>query len=82
MASYRQVSSTKELFDLPIETVIRCSVPGFKGNEHGRYFERVWGTDGWLELDPSDRDDGENTWISEHIFSMFPNGIIVIWERN
>lgn len=71
----RMVTSTVELMALPLGSLIRALLHG--NQSPGTVFERV-GKE-WLELDPSDRDDGEQTIPSAAIFRVYKHGVFVLF---
>lgn len=71
----RTVNSTAELMTLPSGSLIRALL--HENQSPGTVFERV-GKE-WLELDPSDRDDGEQTIPSAAIFRVYKHGVFVLF---
>ena len=71
----RTVNSTAELMALPLGSLIRALL--HENQSPGTVFERV-GKE-WLELDPSDRDDGEQTIPSAAIFRVYKHGVFVLF---
>ncbi|MES9514109.1 hypothetical protein ACIQYW_14075 [Rhodococcus erythropolis] len=71
----RMVNSTVELMALPLGSLIRALLHG--NQSPGTVFERV-GKE-WLELDPSDRGDGEQTIPSAAIFRVYKHGVFVLF---
>ena len=71
----RTVNSTAELMALPLGSLIRALL--HENQCPGTVLERV-GKE-WLELDPSDRDDGEQTIPSAAIFRVYKHGVFVLF---
>lgn len=71
----RTVTSAAELMALPLGSLIRALL--HEKQTPGTVFERV-GKE-WLELDPSDRDDGEQTIPSAAIFRVYKHGVFVLF---
>jgi hypothetical protein len=77
---HRVIETAEELAELPVGTIIRAGEARFKNRVIGRIFERSFGRDSWLELDPGDRNDGEETWQGEWLIKLFTAGITVLWN--
>ena len=60
-----------ELDALPEGTILRCRLAtGPASSNHAAIFERFGtATRPWLEMDPSDREDGETTWPSSALLA-------------
>ncbi|AZG43470.1 hypothetical protein [Gordonia insulae] len=77
VTAHTTVDTVEELDALPVDTVIRAEeVRHFaSGRPHviGKYFEK-WGGDQWIDMDPADRNDGEDTVPSDLILRYYAKG--------
>lgn len=76
--SVKQIATAEELDALAEGTLI---LTPSRNPNYPKVFRKAW-AEGWLELDPSDRDDGENTDTAAAVlrWSSHDGTATVLWE--
>lgn len=73
-----KITTAEQLDALPVDSLIRALSHPKQGGP-GAVFEKIYSNQ-WLELDPGDRYDGENSTDSVTIMRIYEAGVFLVYQ--